>query len=296
MWRTAALLIALAPLAAKAQMKSPTPGAREQAISLPQIEAQAYADLDARTQTAATQASVPVAAAASIAPTSSSPPSQTLPEPQMAAANIAANPGPVYTQAPAENAPPSAVPVPVQPAQTVDSQQDTENAAAAESVSMQTGGRCQSVHPGDVVHFALRVEDAEAARAVFSDLHLAQGNPHWFYHEATLPLSDGNVLDGGGVGVRDAADAKLYHFRFIVPEVTPGLYRVQGVWVRAAFSSDSSDPGVAVRLSRRARTEVRTYCLAVFGNGVGDHRMRVTAFQRGPVDPSREQVPLVQLR
>lgn len=300
-WLTAGmavLLAAMVPLAAKAQENAPVAPSQEEPSALSRIEAQAYADLNARSQESAAQASSAAPATDAGAPMAAeapTQPSQAVPETQMAAANVAVTQGPVYTQAPAEDTPPSTLTAPAQTEPTSGLQQDEESGPAAESVSMQTGGRCQSVHPGDVLHFTLRVEDVRTARVVFSNLHMEQGNPRWFYNPAALPLSDGNVLDGGGVGARDAADPKLYHFRFVVPDVAPGLYRVQSVWVRASFSQDSSDSGIPIRLSRRARAEVRSYCLAVFGNGFGDHRMRVTSFQRGSVDPSREPVALLQL-
>jgi hypothetical protein len=190
---------------------------------------------------------------------------------------------------------------PMLPGQQAASDEAVKQAAAeagitsGSSVAMPQDGRCQSVHPGDVVNFTLKIEEAQAAHVVFTNLHLSAGRVG-HYREADLPLSDGNVLDGGGIGTRDAADENVYHFRMMVPDVASGIYRVEGVSVRAAFTADSADGGVSVRLTKRARAEVRGYCLAVFTSGSGDHRLRVTQFRRGMVDVSKEPPPLLALR
>lgn len=166
-------------------------------------------------------------------------------------------------------------------------QQQPVNPSTA-GVSMPTDGRCQGVRPGDTVRFTLRIQAVEAAHAVYAHLQMEQGrHPH--YRRTDLPLSSDDVLDGGSVGTQDAADPQLYHFSFVVPDAQQGVYHPSGIAVRAAFGAGSSDPGTLVALDRQAQDEVRRYCIAVFGDGNGEHQPTVTEFLPAPpASTSRE--------
>jgi hypothetical protein len=154
---------------------------------------------------------------------------------------------------------------------------------AAGNVNLPDDGRCQAVRYGDIVHFTLHIENVDDARRVFTEIQLTLGHPSKF-KTVSLPIPSSTTLGGGGFGARDPQDAKLYHFSFVVPDVASGIYRTAGFDVRAAYTRNSADPGVGVALNRHAAAAVRNYCLAVFGNGAGDHRLLVTDFLRNPVE------------
>ncbi|MFC6647425.1 hypothetical protein ACFQBQ_17975 [Granulicella cerasi] len=141
-------------------------------------------------------------------------------------------------------------------------------------------GTCTSVRYGDIVHFTLRVENVQDARSVFTNLRMGLGaHPHYSY--ASLPMPDAVSFGGGGVGVRDAADYQLYHFRFEVPDVRSGIYRVAGIDVRANYDRDAN---IGVGIDKPTRVKLKNYCLAVFGGEGGDHRPMVTDFRPDPVE------------
>ncbi|MDE1161616.1 MAG: hypothetical protein PW792_06675 [Acidobacteriaceae bacterium] len=142
-------------------------------------------------------------------------------------------------------------------------------------------GTCQSVHYGDIVHFTLRIDNVQDARVIFTNLRMGMGkHPHYSF--ASMPGLDRTSFGGGGVGVRDAADPKLYHFRFSVPDVPRGMYRTAGIDVRASYGR-SLDSGLNVPLDRNTREKLQRYCLAVFGDG-GNRQPLVTDFRSGPVE------------
>ena len=150
-------------------------------------------------------------------------------------------------------------------------------------------GRCQGVRPGDTVRFSLRIDSAEGAKAVFAELQMNAKGRHGRFRETDLPMSRADVLAGGGVGSRDAADATLYHFSFAVPQVEPGMYHTAGFAVRAAYRHNE---GARVAMDRRAREQVRGYCLAVFG---GTHGPVVTEFLPKAVEHTAETEPALVL-
>ena len=140
-------------------------------------------------------------------------------------------------------------------------------------------GACQSVRPGDTVDFSLRIDAGEGARAVVAELQM-DGKSHRFrLREADLPLWRAGEFAAGGVGKRDAKDLTLYHFNYVVPQAEPGIYRTAGFAVHAVYANHEGAP---VTIDRRAREQVRDYCLAVFG---GSHAPAVTAFLPGPAGP-----------
>jgi hypothetical protein len=154
-------------------------------------------------------------------------------------------------------------------------------AASLRQVSMDAEGSCQMVHPGDLVHFTLRIDNVEDAHHVFTHLQLAlNGHAHSSDLEFPIPMHD--AMGGGGLGQRDPMSSRVYHFSFVVPEVQSGFYRTTGIDVRASFMQNSADPGVGVPLDRRSREQVRSYCLAVSGGG--GRRPVVTDFRGGPVE------------
>jgi len=151
-------------------------------------------------------------------------------------------------------------------------------------VEMPKDGKCQGVRAGDLVHFTLRIESAQDARAIYTDLQLANGNVK--YRPNDLPLPGGNVMGGGGAAMRDRSDRNLYHFAFVVPDVMPGIYKTLGIAVRGDYGAATGEPlqPVGIPLNRHAAGEVHRYCLAVFGPGGSGHRPIVTEFKPGPVD------------
>lgn len=153
-------------------------------------------------------------------------------------------------------------------------------AAVASTQELPTDGRCQSVRYGDIVHFTLRIENVENAKAIFTDLQMGLGE-HPKFQRASLRVPAADAMGGGGVGWRDARDPQLYHFRFEVPVVQPGFYHAAGADVRASYGTLTTDGGVGVSLSREARRKIAHYCIAVFGDGSGDHQPRVTDFLPG---------------
>lgn len=162
--------------------------------------------------------------------------------------------------------------------------------ASDDALPMMGVGQCQSVRPGDVVRFALRIESVEAAHAVFSQLQMETRGHHVRFREADLPLLREDVLAGGGVGTRDAAESSLYHFEFVVPPVSPGVYRVTGFAVQAPYGHSERSH---VTLDRHAREQVNGYCLAVFG---GSHEPVVTDFLPKPVERTAAAEPVLTLR
>ena len=149
-------------------------------------------------------------------------------------------------------------------------------------VDMPDNGTCQSVRPGDRVHFTLRVENAQAARHVLTHLQLAL-NSHAHFRTADLALERRDTMGGGGIGLRDSDDRQLYHFSFVVPFVDTGIYRTTGIDVLAAFGDSIATTGVGIPLDHHSRAQVKAYCLAVF-NGYGGERPVVTEFLPDPVE------------
>ena len=159
-------------------------------------------------------------------------------------------------------------------------------AGQAQDIAMPADGGCQAVHPGDTVHFDLKIESAEGARAIFTELQMDGAGHRAKFRPADLPLARGNVLAAGASSTRDAADPTVYHFSFLVPQVDPGVYRMGGFAVRTAYGGMRGEGGM-VPLNRHAREQVRRYCLAVFG---GMHSPVVTEFLPRQVEQTSQTV------
>lgn len=146
-------------------------------------------------------------------------------------------------------------------------------AQAPTSVEVGGSGKCQSVRPGDIVHFSLTIEHVDPARAVSADLQM--GTRHAVYRQTDLPMPGDGIMGGGGAGMHDQNFGKVYHFTFRVPPgAEAGVYRGLGVNVTV-------DDGSAW-VDRHAREQVRRFCLAVFGNA--ENGPVVTDFHGGPIE------------
>lgn len=167
----------------------------------------------------------------------------------------------------------------------------------AQNVEVRGDGRCTTVRSGDTVHYTLTIEGVGGAHAVYGDLRLRLGR----FHEPMsggLPVPDFRSLGGGGLGTRDAAEAKMYRFAFKVPqELFGGTYRGFEVNVHADQPQTRPQPSPYLRVerpeprvevTRHTRDEVRRYCLNVMSHfGIETrYRAAVTNFEPGPVDPS----------
>ena len=167
------------------------------------------------------------------------------------------------------------------------------------NVEVRGDGRCMTVRPGDTVHYALTIEGVGGAPSVYGDLRLRQrlGRGRELLHEEPmrggLPVRDFRSLGGGGLGVRDASDGKMYHFSFKVPkEIFGGSYR----GVEVSVNADQPPPAYQtvslhvpkIVVTHRTRDEVHAYCLNVMSSFgvVGVSQRAVTNFAPGPIDPA----------
>lgn len=153
-------------------------------------------------------------------------------------------------------------------------------AQAPTNVEVSGDGRCPAVKPGDVVHYSLTLDGADAARSVYADLQLRSRGS---MKESDLPLPGAGAIGGGGAGTRDAQWGKVYHFAFTVPSgADSGVYHAQGVMVTVRDAAGTSPLDAA--LDKKARERVHRFCLAVLGKGNGELFPVVTDFKGGPID------------
>jgi hypothetical protein len=155
---------------------------------------------------------------------------------------------------------------------------DAGPAPAPNGVEVRGDGRCPAVKAGDVVHYSLTLDGADAAQSVYADLQLRSRGA---MKESDLPLPGSGAIGGGGAGSRDAQWGKVYHFAFTVPSgADSGIYHAQGVMVTVRDASGPLDAG----LDKKARERVHRFCLAVLGKGIGEGFPVVTDFKGGPID------------
>jgi hypothetical protein len=157
--------------------------------------------------------------------------------------------------------------------------------AEQQSSHRELDGKCKAVQPGDVVHFTLRVDGVQYARAVYADLQMRLGRVY-VKDTSGLPAPDFRNLGGGGSATRDTSQGNVYHFAFTVPrDVSSGLYHGSGVYVTAAPNDEVAYGGArSVDVTAHTMKEIRKYCLIVVSPLGGEGRPLVTDFKGGPVE------------